>query len=275
MPTICKDPPMGSIERFLRQRFSPRQILTPASGAPERTVGPPTSSNGASSFHLFWTIPPVPLSEVRATITITEAPRTPHLYFWALQASFADSSDRGLGAGHLGLQHHPDYDRGGALNWGGYHDGGGELSGSTSLLGSAVGNPNTSNFVWVPGRAYRYRIHRSPERGWRGSITDLGSGEETMARDLWIEADHLSHPMVWSEVFAPCDAPAVEVVWTDLHGLDRENRRIDPVDFVTNYQRVADGGCSNTSIHVDGTALIQRTSTARTTPSQTRIRPPS
>lgn len=168
-----------------------------------------------------------------------------------------------MGAGHFGLQHHPDYPSNGALNWGGYRHGGGELSGSTSPLGSAVGNVNTSTFPWEARRKYQYRIARSPEQGWRGSLLDLQSGTETMVRDLWVDATHLSNPMVWSEVFAPCDASSVEVAWSDLHGFDHGGQRVDATAVRINYQTEADGGCSNTSVSARERTIVQTTNHRR------------
>ncbi len=212
--------------------------------------------------HAFWQVPSVPLVEVRATFEVVTPPASPWLYFWALQASF-QRGNQPMGAGHFGLQHHPDYPNNGALNWGGYRHGGGELAGSTSSLGSAVGNVNTSTFRWEAGQKYQYRIARSPQQGWRGSLIDLRSGSETVVRDLWVDATHLSSPMVWSEVFAPCDAPSVEVAWSDLHGFDHRGQRVDATAVRINYQTEADGGCSNTSVSSRAGAVVQTTNQQR------------
>lgn len=244
---------------FLRRAFG--SITQPA----ERVAGRPTSSNGASSMHAFWQVPAVPLVETSAVFEVLTPPDGPWLYFWALQASFQHGSQP-MGAGHFGLQHHPEYPADGALNWGGYHHGGGELPGSTSPLGSAVGNANTSNFQWEPRRKYRYRISRSPDRGWRGSIVDLQTGDETVARDLWVDATHLSNPMVWSEVFAPCDGPTVAVAWSDLHGIDADGHRVNAESVRINYQSVGDGGCSNTSVTSRSGTIVQTTNEQRTQP---------
>jgi hypothetical protein len=93
----------------------------------QRVTGPPTSSNGASSFHLFWDVAPKPLIEVAATIEVIEPPTVDKLYFWALQANFQDGRDGHArrGGAHFGLQYHPAHPGGGAVNWGGYHHGGG------------------------------------------------------------------------------------------------------------------------------------------------------
>jgi hypothetical protein len=237
-----------------------------AQGAPSRTreVGPPTSSNGASSFHLFWMVTGVPFTEVRATIEVIEPPTAPKLYFWALQASF-EQTGRNRGGAHFGLQHHPQYPGSGAVNWGGYQDTGGELSGSSSDLVSALNNVNTRNYRWEARRPYRYRIYQAAENRWRGSITDLVTETETVVRDLYVEADFLISPMVWTEAFAGCgDAPS-GVRWSDLEGITYDGQR-HPVSTVTvNYQSFADGGCTNTNVTMDGSGFVQRTGVPRAT----------
>lgn len=204
----------------------------------------------------------MPLVEVAATFEVLEPPTVPMLYFWALQVSFVDGSTRKGGA-HFGLQYHPEYPDGGAVNWGGYHQGGGELSGSDSALPSALNNPNTKTYSWQAGRRYRHRIFRSPDRGWRGSITDLETGVETVVRDLWVDGETLTSPMVWSEVFAHCDHPSVAVRWSDLRV-----RTVDGDDFEArqvrlNYQTHGDGGCANTDTSATEAGFVQRTNTDR------------
>ncbi len=236
-----------------------------------RTSGLPTSSNRASSFHLFWNGPPEPLREVRATIEVIEPPTVDRLYFWALQASFSDRGGR-VGGAHFGLQHHPQYPGSGAVNWGGYHDRGGELEGSVSELPSALDNVNTRNYRWSPGVRYRYRIYRSPDRGWRGSITDLGTGVETVVRDLWVDGDELVSPMVWTECFADCGEPSAAVRWTDLEADTVSGRTVTVATVRTNYQSHADGGCSNTNSSVELGGFVQRTTTDRRARTGTTLR---
>ncbi|MEM9563562.1 MAG: hypothetical protein AAGA93_13135 [Actinomycetota bacterium] len=245
-----------------------------APGGGPRVTGPPPSGNGASSFHLVWDAPPVPLTAAEVTIEVVEPPSVPKLYFWAMQVNFERGVGR-VGGAHVGLQYHPAYPDAGAVNWGGYADAGGELDGSVSALPSALDNINTRTYRWEPGRRYRYRVSRSPERGWRGSIVDLATGDETVIRDLWIEADHLTGPMVWSEVFADCDEPSTAVRWTDPVVTTADGERIGIEAVRLNYQTNGDGGCANTDTTVDtssGTAgFLQRTATARTNPSGTRL----
>ncbi|MEM7340847.1 MAG: hypothetical protein AAF467_19475 [Actinomycetota bacterium] len=242
-----------------------------ATQPPQRLTGPPTSSNRASSFHLFWEIAPEPLVEVEATIEVIEPPSVPELYFWALQVTF---TERGMprGGAHFGLQHHPSYPDSGAVNWGGYHTGGPELSGSTSALPSALDNVNTRTYPWAPHRRYRYRIHRSPDRGWRGSITDLESGIDTVVRDLWVEADALDAPMVWTEAFCDCDHPPAGIRWTDFRAIGTSGREFTSTAVRLNYQSYADGGCATSSTVVENGAFVQRTGVDRVNGTGTTLR---
>lgn len=238
--------------------------------APRRTSGPPPSGNGASSFHLFWNVPPEPLLEVEATIEVLEPPTVDKLYFWALQVN-VEHQGRPTGGAHFGLQHHPRHPGGGAVNWGGYHTGGGELEGTVSELPSALDNINTRDYRWEPHRRYRYRIARSPQRGWRGSITDLDTDVETIVRDLYITGDQMIRPMVWTESFADCDEAAAAVRWTDLRAKTVSGRWIEVADVRLNYQSHADGGCANTNTFTDGVGFVQRTTTTRLADTGTRL----
>ncbi len=223
--------------------------------------------------HLRWDLPgEPPLIEVGVDLTVVEPPTVASLYFWALQVGFVDRGRR-LGAAHMGLQHHPRHPGNGAVNWGGYRDGGGELDGSGSILPSALGNVNSRDYRWEPGVRYRYTITRSPDRGWRASITDTRSQATTVIRDLWVDAEHLSTVLMWSEVFADCDAPTVRVEWSGAYAVTTDGTRLVPRSFVTSYQRHEDGGCANTDavpVAGDG-AIAQVTNTQRRTPPNTAI----
>ena len=83
-----------------------------------RVTGPPTSSNGASSMHLFWEVPPEPLAEVSVDVEVLTPPAVEKLYFWALQVNFVSATGGDRGGAHTGLQYHPAYPDGGAVNWG-------------------------------------------------------------------------------------------------------------------------------------------------------------
>ncbi len=238
--------------------------LLDASGG--RVRGAPPSGNGASSLHLAWELPGT-FVEAAVTLEVLAPPRVAALYFWAFQASFTDGGRDGGGA-HLGLQFHPSYPGSTAVNWGGYRAGGGELDGTVSTLRSTLGNPHTRDYRWEPGRAYRLRISRSDlaPTSWRGSVTDLATGTETVVRDLHTGGTALRGLMVWSEVFARCDDPSATVRWSDPVAVDVEGRMHRPATARVNYQSHADGGCANTTAGVDDVGLLQTTAMRRAVP---------
>lgn len=272
----CHDGAMadGFLSRVLRRLSNTDHLAGPRTGGSRqgqrRVTGPPTSSNGASSFHLSWEVPPEPLTEVRADLEIVERPSVAQLYFWALQVNFVDRANGGVGRGgaHAGLQHHPAYPEHGAVNWGGYHNGGGELDGTESDLPSALNNVNTRNYRWAAGVPYRIRVFNHAPGRWRATVTDLSSGVETTIRDLLVDADSLVSPMVWSEVFADCDHPRCTVRWSNLEADLAKGGTVRARSVRLNYQRHADGGCANTNTSVDGpgNGFLQQTSTERVTP---------
>jgi hypothetical protein len=229
-----------------------------------RTRGFPPSGNGASSFHLGWRLPPGAghLVSASATLEVLTPPVVEHLYFWALQVAFP-----GAGAAHLGLQwnhRHPGF---GAVNWGGYAADGSLLAGTESPLPSTPDDPNTRDYPWQPGRPYKLGVHRTDEGGWRGEVTDLTTGDPTTVRDLGAAARYLGDPMVWSEVFARCDDPAVTVRWSEFEVVTDGGDSFAPSALAVNYQSHVEGGCANTaSVLDDRGGALQITSTERTTP---------
>jgi len=230
-----------------------------ASAPRERTSGRPPSANGASSFHLTWRWdgPAPALARVAVDLTVLEPPRVPRLSFWALQASFRDGTGRRYGGGHAGLQHHPRYPGGRAVNWGGYGPDGRELTGTESPLPSALDNPNTRDLAWEPGRPHRIVIGRG-DTGWAAWV-DGG-----WIRDLHAGGDRLTDVVVWSEVFADCDAPSAAVRWSGWEGVTLDGSIVAPRAVETRYQAVTDGGCTNTSSEPDGAGgVVQRTAVAR------------
>jgi hypothetical protein len=235
-----------------------------------RTSGLPPSANGASSLHAWWECPGT-LHEVAVTLEVLVPPSVPWLHFWALQVSFVDGGRR-TGGGHLGLQAAPWHPGGTAVNWGGYAEGGGELDGTASALPSEVGNANTRDFPWVARRPYRLRV--APGRSgayWLGTVTDLGSGSTTAVRELRCPGTALDHPVVWSEVFAPCDAPGTAVRWSDPAVVTAGGEVVVPDAVRLTYQSVADGGCSNSTTFVDRGAVVQATATDRREPHGARL----
>jgi hypothetical protein len=229
-----------------------------------RTRGFPPSGNGASSLHLGWSLPAGAghLVSAGVTLEVLTRPVVEHLYFWALQVGFP-----GAGAAHLGLQwnhRHPGF---GAVNWGGYAADGSLLAGSDSPLPSTPADPNTRDYRWDPGRAYRLRVRRTNEDAWRGEVTDLAAGDTATVRDLRAASPFLAGPMVWSEVFARCDDPSVTVRWSDFEVVSDRGDRIAPTSLAVNYQSQADGGCANTtSVLDDRSGALQVTNTERVTP---------
>lgn len=232
--------------------------------------------------HLWWGLPGR-FVEVVATLEVVVPPSVPRLYFWALQVSF-DDGRRHRGAAHLGLQAHPSHPRGTAVNWGGYRppaDGGGELAGSASPLPSATNNPNTRDFGWAPHRPYRLRIF-SPEapdgpasRRWRGEVTDVSTGHQTVVRDLDVPAGALVQPVVWSEIFARCDHPSTTVRWSDLRARTADGREAAPNAVRVTYQARRAGGCDNTDAAGNGDGVLQVTNVPRRTrPDTTLAWPP-
>lgn len=225
-------------------------------------TGRPPSSNGASSLHLVWEVPTAEaLVEASVTLIVPALPSVTRLYFWALQVSFPD----GAGA-HLGLQWGADPPRRlRHVNWGGYAPSGAELSGATSNLPSSFANSNTRDYDWEPGRRYRLRISREAG-GWAGWVDD------TLVRCLDAPGETLQNPVVWSEVFADCDDPAVSVRWSDLELVTRSGRRLPIDSVVAHYQSRRDGGCDNTSSWSDGHAFVQTTNALRGSPLGARLR---
>jgi len=233
------------------------------SGGTTRVSGEPTSSNGASSFHLIWTAAPTPLDVVSATFELLAEPEVRRLYFWALQASFVEDGVPRGGA-HLGLQWHPAYPANRAVNWGGYGDAG-ELDGSSSSLPGTLGNANTRDYRWEAGVAYRFTISSPAAGRWSGTVTNLATGDSTVVRDLYSRGTHLIGPVVWTEAFCRCDDPPVIARWTAFRAL--ANGIEIPIESVrVNYQSYDQGGCTNTTVRRDGDGFVQITGTEREIP---------
>lgn len=230
-----------------------------------RERGDPTSSNGASSMHLFWELDGE-FAGASVDLEVLTAPAVARLYFWALQGGFC-TAGRDCGAAHLGLQWHPDHPGSTAVNWGGYAPGGRILDGTDSSLPSALDNVNTRDLSWQAGRRYRLRIERGGEAGWwRGSVTDVDAGDAVVIRELGSGGTHLRRLMTWSEVFARCDDPPVTVRWSNPVAWDDHGTEHRPRSARVNYQALTDGGCSNTTSYLDPVGWCQRTANPRITP---------
>ncbi|HMK11221.1 MAG TPA: hypothetical protein VK461_06550 [Acidimicrobiales bacterium] len=217
-----------------------------------------------SSFHLWWEEPPSePVVAVSVTLEVVEAPSIDRLYFWAVQASFTDGT-KSFGGAHLGLQWNPAHPDSRAVNWGGYPELGqwsAVMDGSASPLPSKPSDPNTRDFSWQPGVPYRLRISRS-DIGWRGEVDDTVSGEGHLIRDLLVPGDRLTSAVMWSEVFAPCDAPSAMVRWTRPEWETTSGSVTSPTRVRATFP--ASGDCPNTEVGVDASGVWQRTNTRRT-----------
>ena len=235
-----------------------------------RLTGFPTSSNGASSFHLRWMFDAADaaFTSVSVTFEVVELPTVERLYFWALQADFGDDRGRRAGGAHLGLQWHPEYPGSTAVNWGGYDARGQVLHGSESALASTLHNPHTRDISWSAGTPYRLTIEPSPDgapvglAAWRGSVTDLATGARTVVRDLYPVGDRITGVTMWSEVFARCDDPPAAVRWSRAEATTVDGRLVRPRGFVVNYQADHDGGCANTDSSPGPSVVSDGTETA-------------
>ncbi len=218
--------------------------------------------------HLIWQVPVPAATAVRATLEVREPPQTADLYFFALQATFTEAGTD-YGGGHVGLQWNRRHPGSTAANWGGYRSqqlGGSVLAGTDSILPSRPNDPNTRDYPWEPRRSYRLAIEPGSRPGWwRGSVTDLDRGETTVIRELDGGGTHLTAPLVWSEVFAPCDGPTVRVHWRDLQVAAQPERWVPVRAVRVNYQAYEAGGCTNTNAATTGSQFVQVTSMERST----------
>ena len=223
--------------------------------------------------------------EVSATLEVVVPPEVDALYFWALQVDFADA--RGIwGGGHTGLQWNRRYPGCTAVNWGGYASagqGGHVLSGSASSLPGFADDPHTLTFAWHPGSPYRFRVCPSSDipGAWRAEVVDPDSGITVVIRDLLApegrgsRPSYLVRPLVWSEVFADCDAPSVTVRWSDLHAVDETGAELRAETVRVNYQAASAGGCANTTVAADEHGILQITHARRSVPQGSVVTVPS
>lgn len=248
-----------------------RRILALFFGTAPRTP----SGSTQSSFHLVWQVESeVPILAAEATLVVDADPTVDALYFWALQASFSDAA-RSFGGAHTGLQWNPRFPGFRAVNWGGYQDqryGGAVLDGTESALPSSRGDRNTRDYPWRPRIPYRFRIERGSTAGfWAATVTDLDTGDTRLIRELECRGDRLTGVVMWSEVFAACDAPSVSVRWSDLVVEHSDGVRTPVQTVETRYQAIAAGGCPNTDSRVDAEGFVQTTNTDRVHAAGTRL----
>ncbi len=251
-----------------------KNLMSP--GVRERVSGTPASASGASSFHLWWDVPfGERLTAASVTLEITRRPDLDRLVFFALQVAFIRPA---AGGGHLGLQHHPAFPGQSAINWGGYDADGAILTGSESALPSRQGDPNTRDFRWEANRPYQLMVERiGPEVedrspvAWRGTVTDLVDGTQTIVRDLSTAGHFLRGPVVWIESFAPCDAPRFEARWSNATVVTERGEVRAIKRMRADYQPHEAGGCTNTNSFVEGVSFVQRTGQLRTTKAGTTL----
>jgi hypothetical protein len=250
-----------------------RNLMSP--GVRERVSGTPASANGASSFHLWWDLPyGERLTSASVTLEVTRRPDLDRLVFFAMQVAFIKPAG---GGAHLGLQHHPGFPMQSAANWGGYDQHGDLLVGTESPLPSFQGDPNTRDYPWVDGRPYQLTVARMSDGGdangylWRGSVTDLVTGEQSTVRELMTQGRFLRAPVVWVESFAPCDAPRFEVRWSNATVVTDSGDVRAISRMRADYQPHAAGGCTNTNSFVEGVSFVQRSAQLRTTQAGTTL----
>jgi len=243
-----------------------RNLMSP--GLRERVSGAPTSANGASSFHLWWDVPyGERFTSASITLDVARQPDLDRLVFFAIQVAFVKP---GGGGAHLGLQHHPAFPDRSAVNWGGYDPHGALLEGTESPLPSVDDDPNTRDYLWSPGRPYQLTIDRATDADadihrWRGTCTDLISGESVVVRELYNPGRYLRAPVVWIESFAPCDAPRFEARWSNATIVTEKGEVRSISRMRADYQHHAAGGCTNTNSFVDGVSFVQRSGQLRST----------
>jgi hypothetical protein len=102
-------------------------------------------------------------------------------------------------------------------------------------------------------------------------VTDLATGGTTVVRELRCPGTALADPVVWSEVFAPCDAPGSAVRWSGLAAVRRGGAPAAPDAVRVTYQSYEDGGCTNSATFVDGSAIVQATAAERRVPHGARL----
>lgn len=239
---------------------------------PVRDRGLPPSPNGASSFHIWWSLPDTGLASVSAVLEVLSPPAAERLAFFALQASFWSPAGCEGGA-HAGLQWNPRHPGSRAVNWGGYDREGSILAGAPSPLPSAPDDPNTRDFAWTPGKRYRLTIgpgRPGEETGagggparWPARIEGLDTGEDLVIRELLCPGDHLRSPVVWAELFGRCDDPSVAVRWAQPEAVTLEGAVLRVEEGRVTYQSHRDGGCSNTTVEADRAGVVQRSGCGR------------
>jgi hypothetical protein len=207
---------------------------------------------GCTSFHVWWKGTPHhdQIVSLAATIEVLAVPDDAHLRFWALQASFVDGRGRRLGGAHTGLQWYAKAPGNTAVNWGGYADPpkSGILDGTGSQFGSLPGEEHTFAYPWQVGRPERFEIAKGPGGGWGAWV----SGQ--LIRELHVGGDRLSDPVVWAELFSPCDAGESAVRWSAFEATLANGEVVRPTHGSLTFP--GGGNCPNTDIQLDDTGVV-------------------
>jgi hypothetical protein len=243
-------------------------------------VGGAPGGGAGGGFHLWWKGVPAnePIVACSVVLEVLERPTVATLYFWALQASFLDTSGRSYGAAHTGLQWNPRHSGGRAVNWGGYAqaaDVTSILEGSDSALPGIPGDRNTRTFAWRDGVPYRFTIHRGTT-GWASTVTDLITGSEVTVRELYAGGDRLGGFVMWSELFCRGDDPPTSVRWSEPEARTASGRTVRPEQLQVTFP----GGPEwrRLDVVVDDVGVQQRTNVPRSLDHLTLVppaRPPS
>jgi hypothetical protein len=250
---------------WIRQRLAAAgsAVTSPAPVSVPREPG-----KGVSSFHLWWDgMGSARYTRCSATLEVLTAPGVPRLYFWALQATFANASNKEFGGAHTGLQWNPSYPNTHAVNWGGYDASGSieaVLKGSLSELPSRPNDVNTRDYDWKVGVPYRFDVSLTPA-GWLAEVTDESTGVTSNIRTLYAGGDRLTGFTCWSEVFAGCTDPSAGVRWSNLSATTADGRVVQPSGVRLTFPN--GGDCPNTNTVLDdgrSGAIVQTTNTTRT-----------
>jgi hypothetical protein len=92
-------------------------------------------------------------------------------------------------------------------------------------------------------------------------------------RDLFVPAEALVRPMVWSEVFARCDDPPVSATWRDPVAHTARGP-MGPSAYRVSYQSEDAGGCSNTDVEWTENGIRQVTAVDRHIPAGSLVPAP-
>lgn len=250
-----------------------RNLLSPRIS--ERVAGAPTSGSGASAFYLWWDLPyGERLNEISVTLDVQRRPEVDRLVTFAVQAAFVKPSG---GSCHFGLQHQPEVDGRNAVLWNGYDAKGSLLEVRGDQQSSPANEDGSRAFEWSQGTPYRFTVERGEEEEdgrypWKGSITDLNSGESHIVCEILNSSPHLRAPVMYVESYSPCDGPGFEARWSNAVAVSTDGGVRTVQSMRVDYQPHAAGGCTNTNSTVEQGAFVQRVGQMRSTKPGSTIR---